>query len=82
MMYTPCVRTTFDIDQQTYRLVKAIAAQRGVTMGTVVNEAVLRQYGSAKEPSLTIRRSASGWPVISIGRTITSEEVAEALDED
>ena len=76
------MRTTLDIDQQTYRLVKAIAAQRGVTMGTVVNEAVLSHYSSAPEPTLKIGRSKSGFPTIWTPYPITPEDVAEALDDE
>ena len=75
------MRTTLDIDQQTYRLVKAIAAQRGVSMGTVVNEAVSRQYGSEEASSLVIGRSKAGFPTIRTPYPITTEDVAEALDE-
>jgi hypothetical protein len=75
------VRTTLDIDQTTYRLAKAIAAQRGISMGKVVAEAIAAQYGETNEPSDVIGRSEAGFPVLTIGRPITSEDVAELEDE-
>ncbi len=50
-------------------------------MGKVVAEAIAAQYGETNEPSDVIGRSEAGFPVLTIGRPITSEDVAELEDE-
>ena len=76
------MRTTLDIDQDSYRLAKAIAAQKGISMGKLVAEAIQRQYGASDTPSTEIGTSVAGFPVVTIGRPITPEDVADALDDD
>jgi hypothetical protein len=75
------MRTTLDIDQQSYRLAKAVAAQKGISLGKLVAEAIRAQFGSSEVPSNTIGRSEAGFPVLSIGQPITSTDVAEALED-
>jgi len=70
-----------DIDQQSYRLAKAVAAQKGQSLGKVVAEAISAYYGSSETPTNTIGRSEAGFPVLTIGRVITPEDVAELEDE-
>jgi len=70
------------MDDQTYRLAKAIAAQKKISLGKVVAEAISSCYGGG--PALAtpkFGRSKAGFPTLDIGRTITPEEVAEMLDE-
>jgi hypothetical protein len=81
LCYGVMVRTTLDIDQQSYRLAKAVASQRGISLGKVVAEAIRGQFGSAEPQTDTIGRSEAGFPVLSIGRPITSIDVAELDDE-
>ena len=76
------VRTTIDIDQQTHRLAKAIAAQKGISMGKVVAEAIRKQWGPEEPKSMVFGKSEAGFTTIDIGRPITSEEVAELIAED
>jgi hypothetical protein len=75
------MRTTLDIDQECYRLAKAVAAQKGVSLGKLVAEAIRFQYGSTNGPSTTIERSEAGFPVLTLGRPITAQDVAEAQDD-
>ena len=81
LCYDAVMRTTLDIDQQSYRLAKAVAAQRGISLGKVVAEAIRAQFGNSGDPSSTVGRSEAGFPVLTIGRPITSEDVAELEDE-
>jgi hypothetical protein len=75
------VRTTLDIDQKSYRLAKAVAAQKGVSLSKVVAEAIEAQYGRPETPSAVIARSKAGFPCVTIGRTITPDDVAELEDD-
>lgn len=75
------MRTTLDLDLRSYRLAKAIAAQKGVSLGKVVAEALLAHFGRTEAPSVELGKSAAGFPVLSIGRPVTAEDVAELEDE-
>jgi len=79
--YDAMMRTTLDMDQSSYRLAKAVAAQRGISMGKLVAEAIRAQYGAPEAPNSKIGRSEAGFPVLTIGRPITPTDVAELLDE-
>ncbi len=58
--YDDVMRTTLDIDQQSYRLAKAVAVQKGISLGKVVGEAILAQFGKVETPSTVIGRSKCG----------------------
>ncbi len=75
------MRTTMDIDQTSYRLAKAIAAQTGTSLGRVVAEAIVAYYGGQGEPSAEVGRSEAGFPTLTIGRPITVADVSELEDE-
>jgi hypothetical protein len=75
------MRTTLDIDQTSYKLMKAISSQRGISMGKVVGEAIKAYCGVQEGPQTTIAYSSAGFPTIAAGRPITSEDVAELEDE-
>jgi len=75
------MRTTLDIDQLSYRLAKAVATQKGISLGKVVGEAIRAQFGTSETPSTTIGRSDAGFPTLTIGRPITLSDVAELEDE-
>ncbi len=75
------MRTTLDIDLQSYRLAKAIAAQSGTTLGKVVGEAIRRQYAPEGQSSQELQRSKAGFLTVTIGYPITDIDVAESRDE-
>jgi hypothetical protein len=75
------MRTTLDIDQQSYRLAKAVSAQKGISMGRVVAEAILAQYGRSEPASVQVGHSEAGFPVLTIGRPITAEDVSDLENE-
>ena len=75
------MRTTLDLDQQSYRLVKALAAKKGVSMGKFVAEAVAAYCEKPRESHAKLGRSEAGFMTVDIGRPITSEEVADLIDE-
>ena len=75
------MRTTIDIETGSYRLAKAIATQRGVSLGKIVAEAIQSAYGQTGPPTSDILMSDAGFPVLTLGRTITSEDVAGLEDE-
>ena len=75
------MRTTLDMDDNSYRLAKAVASQRKLSVGKVVAEAIAAYYGTSEKPSTSIGRSRAGFPTVTIGRPITAEDVVEIENE-
>jgi hypothetical protein len=59
-----------------------LAKQRGQSLSSVIAE--LATYGLSRlnEPLVLRTDPQSGFPVVSLGRQITSEDVASALDDE
>jgi predicted transcriptional regulator len=76
------VRTTVDLPPSVHRRVTELARQRGQSMSSTVAE--LAAYGlSQLDESVTIATDArSGFPVVRAGRHVTSQDVADVLDEE
>lgn len=76
------MRTTVDLNDEAYQAVKAIARDRDESMGKVMSELIMK---GACQPNSDHKvgeiRMVDGWPVVSIGRPITNEEVLEFLAE-
>jgi hypothetical protein len=76
------MRTTIDIDQPSYELAKAVAAQKGLSLGRIVAEAVCTAYGAAPlDGDNNTSRSEAGFMTIRVGTPITSDRVADLLDD-
>jgi hypothetical protein len=76
------VRTTVDLPPAVHRRAVQLAKQRGQSLSSVIAE--LATYGLSRlnEPLVLRTDPQSGFPVVSLGRQITSEDVANALDEE
>lgn len=73
------MRTTLDLDDDVLRAARALAEQRGTSLGAAVSELVLRGL----RPS-TPRESVSGFPVMvsrAPGHVITDDLVAQHRDD-
>lgn len=76
------MRTTVELPPAAHRRVRELAAQRGTSVSATVAELTARGLAQLAEP-LTVESDArSGFPVIHVGRAVTSEEVASAIDEE
>jgi predicted transcriptional regulator len=76
------MRTTIDLPPDLHRQAKSIARDRAWTLSEAV--AWLMRRGleeDSQEPEIVIDE-LTGFPTISLGRVITSEEVERFLDED
>jgi len=76
------VRTTVDLPPAVHRRAQEIAKRRGLSLSAVVAELTIRGLSQLDEPVVVGTDSRSGFPVISVGRRVTSEQVAAALDEE
>jgi len=73
------MRTTVDLPPAVHRRATQLAKERGQSLSSVVAE--LATYGLSRldEPLVVGTDPRSGFPVVSIGRRITSQDVADAL---
>lgn len=76
------MRTTVDLPPAVHRQAKEIAERRGVSLSTVVAELAARGLIHLGEPATIDVDRRSGFPVISVGRRVTAEDVAAAQDEE
>ena len=76
------MRTTVDLPPAVHRRARELAKERGQSLSTTLAELTARGLSQLDEPMLIRTDEASGFPVLSLGRRITAEDVAAALDED
>ena len=76
------MRTTVDLPPALHRRALDIAGRRGLSLSAVVAELAARGLIQMDEPAEIGVDERSGFPVISVGRRVTAEDVATALDED
>ena len=76
------MRTTVDLPPAMHRRVSEMARERGQSMSSVLAELSALGLARSGEPSEISTDDVSGLPVISIGRALTSEQVAELLDDE
>lgn len=76
------MRTTVDLPPALHRRAQELARARGQSLSATLAELAARGLGQLEEPVVVRTDSASGFPVLSVGRRVTSDDVAEALDEE
>jgi hypothetical protein len=75
------MRTTVDLPPALHRRALELAELRGQSLSATLAELAARGLSQLDEPIVVRIDGISGFPVISIGRRVTSDEVAAALDE-
>jgi predicted transcriptional regulator len=76
------MRTTVDLPPAVHRRARELAQERHQSLSTVVADLAVRGLAALGEPLEVTTDPTSGFPVISLGRRITSAEVADALDDE
>ena len=76
------MRTTVELPPAAHRRAREIAEQRGQPLSSVLADLTIRGLAQFDEPVQVTIEPVSGFPTISIGRRITSEDVASALDDE
>ncbi|GAA4560082.1 antitoxin [Pseudonocardia xishanensis] len=76
------MRTTVDLPPAVHRRALEIARSTGRSLSAVVADLTARGLSLLDEPVVIGTDERSGFPVISVGRSVTAAEVAEALDEE
>lgn len=75
------MRTTVDLPASVHRRAKELARERRQSLSAVVADLTMRGLASLGEPVRLETDDLSGLPVLSIGRPITADEVADLLDD-
>lgn len=76
------MRTTVDLPPAVHRRAVELAKRRGESLSAVIADLTVRGFAQIDEP-VTVRTDArSGLPVLSIGRRLTTDEVADVLDDE
>jgi hypothetical protein len=76
------VRTTVDLPPAVHARALAMARRTGRSLSAVIAELTVRGLSQLDQPVTIATDDRSGFPVITIGRPVTSEQVAAALDEE
>ena len=76
------MRTTVDLPPAVHRRALDIATRTGRSLSAVVADLTVRGLCQLDVPVTIATDERSGFPVISVGRRVTSEQVAAALDEE
>ncbi|HJY43920.1 MAG TPA: hypothetical protein VJ301_04825 [Propionibacteriaceae bacterium] len=76
------MRTTVDLPPAVHRRAMQLAKRRGQSLSSVIAELATRGLSRLDEPLVVTTDPQSGFPVVSLGRRITSADVAEALDDE
>lgn len=75
------VRTTVNLPPEVHERAKRLAAQRRQSLSETVAELTIRGLASLGESTTISVDPVSGLPVLKLGRVLTSEDVADALDD-
>lgn len=76
------MRTTVDLPPEVHERAKRLAQERHQSMSAVLADLTIRGLAALGEPATVSTDPRTGLPTLTLGRTITSGEVAEALDDE
>ncbi|MFN8129225.1 MAG: hypothetical protein U0R28_10540 [Candidatus Nanopelagicales bacterium] len=76
------MRTTVDLPPDAHRRAKQLAAERHQSLSATLADLMIRGLASLGEPATVSTDPTTGFPVLTLGRPVTSADVAEALDDE
>lgn len=76
------MRTTVDLPPAVHRRATELAKRRGQSLSAVLADLTVRGLAQVDEPVSLTTHPLTGLPVLTIGRRVTSEDVADALDDE
>ncbi|MBD0024508.1 hypothetical protein GII33_12725 [Gordonia pseudamarae] len=76
------MRTTVELSPELHQRVVELARSRGQSLSTTLAELTVRGLSHLDEPLRITTDERSGFPVVSIGRRVSSRDVADALDDE
>lgn len=76
------MRTTVDLPPNVHRRAQELAKARGQSLSATLAELTARGLSQLGEPVVVRTDADTGFPVLSVGRRVTSDDVAVALDDE
>lgn len=76
------VRTTVDLPPDVHQRAKRLAAERHQSLSATLADLMIRGLASMGEPATVSTDPISGLPTLTLGRRVTSDDVAAALDDE
>ncbi len=76
------MRSSVELPDRVHQRVRELAIQRGQSLSSMLAELTVRGLAQMDEDTEIQVDQRSGFPVISIGRPVTSRDVAEMLDDE
>ena len=76
------MRTTVDLDPRALTIAKAVARSRKMSLGCLVSKVILDYFQPKEQQPLPIGTTELGLPAVFVGRTLTPEDVAAAVEEE
>ena len=76
------MRTTVNLPPGVHRRAQELARARGQSLSTVIADLTVRGLAALDEPVRLTTDPQTGLPTITLGRRISSAEVADALDDE
>lgn len=80
--YDAVMRTTVDLPPSLHQRAITLAKARGISLSAMVAELAARGLSQLDEPLRISTDPTSGFPVVSVGRRVSSAEVEAALEDD
>lgn len=81
-MYDALVRTSVELPTALRRRAEELARERGQSLSATLADLVARGMSQLDQPVELHVDPRSGFPVLSVGRRITGDQVAAALDDE
>ncbi|WP_193598620.1 hypothetical protein [Microbacterium sp. YJN-G] len=75
------MRTTVDLPPAVHARTLELARARGISLSALLSELTVRGLAQIDEPVRLATDERTGLPMLSLGRRLTSEDVAELIDE-
>lgn len=76
------MRTTVDLPPAAHRRARAIAARSGQSLSSVVAELALRGLAATDHEQRLIAHRVTGFPTVSVGRSVDAEDAAMLWDDE
>ncbi|MBN9105205.1 MAG: hypothetical protein J0I14_09400 [Propionibacteriaceae bacterium] len=75
------MRTTVDLPPAVHRRARELAAQRGVSLSSVLSDLTVRGLAQLDAPVKLITDRVTGLPMLTLGRKVTAADAASGMAE-
>lgn len=75
------MQTTIDLPPAVHARALELAEQQHKTLSEIITECVQEALGRVANRAVLVGTTSSGWPIVSLGRPVTAEDVRSLEDE-